>query len=202
MRSQPPAAGRDTWQHSMLPRISLTSSQGKLGILCHGVALIQNHQLVLVAAGNQVLSQTSVRQCSVASAHGLSAAYLNIVRVLTKSWICCRTMPIPLSSDALSSSTMLPMLAPYICRATARMVEVLPVPGGPYNSRCGKRFSWTSLLTAAMNSKLDDCMCSLQRSYRGLGPNWYRLSPCAQRPHRATSVGTSRPTEHHLPCCL
>ncbi len=61
--------------------------------------------------------------------------YLKIVRVLTKSWICWRTMPMPLSSEALSSSTIPPMLPPYICLATASIVEVLPVPGGPYSRR-------------------------------------------------------------------
>ena len=58
-------------------------------------------------------------------------SHLNIVLVLAKSTTCSRTMPMPLSSEALSSRTMLPMLAPYICLATARIVDVFPVPGGP-----------------------------------------------------------------------
>ena len=57
--------------------------------------------------------------------------YLNMVFVLAKSTTCSLTIPMPRSSDALSSNTMLLIDAPYICRATARMVEVLPVPGGP-----------------------------------------------------------------------
>lgn len=75
--------------------------------------------------------------------------HLKIVRVLTKSWICCRTMPMPRSSEAFNSSTILPMLPPYICLATARIVDVLPVPGGPCSKRWGRRFSLTKRLTAA-----------------------------------------------------
>jgi hypothetical protein len=52
-------------------------------------------------------------------------------RVETKSWISCRTMEMPRSSEALSSSVMFCMAEPYICRAIASTVEVLPVPGGP-----------------------------------------------------------------------
>lgn len=54
----------------------------------------------------------------------------------------------PLSSDAFNSSVMLWMAVPYICLATARIVEVLPVPGGPYSSKCGSRFSFVRRLTA------------------------------------------------------
>ena len=56
---------------------------------------------------------------------------LNIVLVLAKSTTCSLTMAMPLSSEALSSSTMLRMLGPYICLATAKIVDVFPVPGGP-----------------------------------------------------------------------
>ncbi len=37
-------------------------------------------------------------------------------------------------------------------RARARMVEVLPVPGGPYRSRCGRRLESTNLLMVARMS--------------------------------------------------
>jgi len=44
----------------------------------------------------------------------------------------------PLSSLAFSSSTIcLIFLFPYIRRARAKTVDVLPVPGGPYKRRCG-----------------------------------------------------------------
>lgn len=56
---------------------------------------------------------------------------LKMVRVEAKSWISLRTMLIPRSSEAFSSRTMLPVELPYIWRAKARIVDVLPVPGGP-----------------------------------------------------------------------
>lgn len=59
----------------------------------------------------------------------------------------------PRSSEAFSSSTMLPILPPYICLATARIVDVLPVPGGPYNRRWGRRFSLTRRLTAGSSDR-------------------------------------------------
>jgi hypothetical protein len=40
-----------------------------------------------------------------------------------------------LSSDALSSSTASLRLLPSSCRATASMLVVLPVPGGPCSSK-------------------------------------------------------------------
>jgi hypothetical protein len=45
---------------------------------------------------------------------------------------------------------MLGMALPKICLATARIVEVLPVPGGPWNRRWGRRFSLASFLTAEL----------------------------------------------------
>ena len=77
-----------------------------------------------------------------------------MVRVLAKSTTCCRTTSIPRSSEAFSSSVMLLSELPYICRATARMVDVLPVPGGPYSSRCGSLFSFTSLRTAMQHGRM------------------------------------------------
>lgn len=75
-------------------------------------------------------------------------------RRLAKLEICSRTTSMPRASDALScgaglrvskcgaarlaharrgptSSVMALMFLPYSCFATARMVDVLPVPGGP-----------------------------------------------------------------------
>ena len=52
--------------------------------------------------------------------------------VLAKVLICSRTTSMPRSSLALSSRTICRMfLLPYILLASARMVDVLPVPGGP-----------------------------------------------------------------------
>jgi hypothetical protein len=56
---------------------------------------------------------------------------LKMDRVLAKSCTSLRTIAIPRSSEALSSSVMLAIEGPYIWRARARMVEVFPVPGGP-----------------------------------------------------------------------
>jgi len=53
------------------------------------------------------------------------------VRVDANSWISLRTIEMPRSSDALSSSVMASTCLPYICLAIARIVDVLPVPGGP-----------------------------------------------------------------------
>lgn len=58
-------------------------------------------------------------------------ADLKMQRVLAKSWISCRTMEMPRSSEAFSSSVMFCIAEPYICRAMASTVEVFPVPGGP-----------------------------------------------------------------------
>ena len=56
----------------------------------------------------------------------------NIVFVLAKLWIWLRTTAMPLSSDAFNSKTIEPnSLGEYSCRATARIVLVFPVPGGP-----------------------------------------------------------------------
>lgn len=52
--------------------------------------------------------------------------------ILAKVLICSRTTSMPLSSEALSSRTIcLMFLGPYIRLARARIVDVLPVPGGP-----------------------------------------------------------------------
>ncbi len=52
--------------------------------------------------------------------------------VLAKVLICSRTTSMPLSSLALSSRTICRMfLLPYIRLASAKIVDVLPVPGGP-----------------------------------------------------------------------
>lgn len=75
-------------------------------------------------------------------------ADLKMLRVPAKSWISLRTMEMPRSSEALSSSTMFPVLGPYSSRARARMVEVFPVPGGPYSSRWGSWLASTNFLTA------------------------------------------------------
>lgn len=51
---------------------------------------------------------------------------------LAKVLICSLTTSIPLSSLALSSKTICRIFfVPYIRRASARIVDVLPVPGGP-----------------------------------------------------------------------
>lgn len=64
------------------------------------------------------------------------AVLANICLVEAKVFICSRTTSIPRSSEALSSRTIcLTLLGPYIRRARARMVEVFPVPGGPYSKR-------------------------------------------------------------------
>ena len=54
------------------------------------------------------------------------------LNILAKVLICSRTTSMPLSSEALSSRTIcLMFLGPYIRLARARIVDVLPVPGGP-----------------------------------------------------------------------
>lgn len=45
----------------------------------------------------------------------------NRVRLEAKSWTCCRTTPMPRSSDAFSSRTILPNDLPYSCRATCTL---------------------------------------------------------------------------------
>lgn len=68
-------------------------------------------------------------------------AYAGLQNGLAKVLICSRTTSMPLSSLALSSSTICRMfLLPYIRRARAKTVDVFPVPGGPYRRRCGNRF--------------------------------------------------------------
>lgn len=56
-----------------------------------------------------------------------------------KVLIRSRTTVIPLSSDALSSSTLEEKSSgPYNSLDSARIVLVFPVPGGPYIRRCGR----------------------------------------------------------------
>lgn len=83
--------------------------------------------------------------------------------VLAKSCICCRTTSIPLSSDAFSSKIILWYCAPYSLRATARIVDVFPVPGGPYSRRWGNLFSLVSLSTTQPNKT--KIMILLERHY-------------------------------------
>jgi hypothetical protein len=64
-------------------------------------------------------------------ANNIAIACLKMRLVLAKSWICSRTTSMPRSSDALSSSVIARDEAPYSERASARIVVVLPVPGGP-----------------------------------------------------------------------
>lgn len=55
---------------------------------------------------------------------------------LANVFICSRTTSIPRSSLAFSSKTIWRMfLLPYMRLASARIVDVLPVPGGPYRRR-------------------------------------------------------------------
>jgi hypothetical protein len=62
----------------------------------------------------------------------LVGAMVKICLVEAKVLICSRTTSMPRSSEALSSSTICRIfLDPYMRRERARMVEVLPVPGGP-----------------------------------------------------------------------
>lgn len=78
---------------------------------------------------------------------------LKICLVLANVLICSRTTSIPRSSEAFSSKTICRIFfGPYICRARARIVEVLPVPGGPYNSKCGSRLCSTKRLIVDMMS--------------------------------------------------
>jgi len=107
------------------------SPQCKLRVLCHSVALVQYHQLELLAApcGPRLASPCFARRRAAVQPAG--AGHLKMVRVLAKSTTCWRTMLMPRSSEAFSSNTILLIAPPYSCRATARMVDVLPVPGGP-----------------------------------------------------------------------
>eukprot|EP00962_Isochrysis_galbana_P033385 scaffold11158_cov73-Isochrysis_galbana.AAC.2 len=64
--------------------------------------------------------------------------YSPLGSALANSLICSLTTSMPRSSDALSSSTIdANRCLPYILCAQAKMVEVLPVPGGPYSSKWG-----------------------------------------------------------------
>lgn len=67
--------------------------------------------------------------------------------------ICSRTTSIPLSSLAFSSKTICRIfLVPYIRRANARIVDVLPVPGGPYSKRCGSLYPLFLVYSSSMHS--------------------------------------------------
>lgn len=71
-----------------------------------------------------------------------------------------------LSSDALSSNTASLKLAPSSCRATARMLVVLPVPGGPYKNqegRIGCHAQASSSQAPAETLLLQRGMCVMQR---------------------------------------
>ena len=61
----------------------------------------------------------------------VSCCVLNTLRVLANDLICPRTTSMPRSSDAFSSSTWFLNCLPYSRRASAMIVDVLPVPGGP-----------------------------------------------------------------------
>jgi hypothetical protein len=61
----------------------------------------------------------------------LQTKYLDKAFVSANFFIYSRTTPIPLSSLAFNSITMLLKSFLYSYRATATIVEVLPVPGGP-----------------------------------------------------------------------
>jgi hypothetical protein len=59
--------------------------------------------------------------------------------VPANSLISFRTTLIPRASDAFNSNVIeLYFDAPYIRFAAATIVLVLPVPGGPYKSKCGR----------------------------------------------------------------
>ena len=82
-----------------------------------------------------VMASASSRMMSLNVASDESPALgaaAKICFVLLNVLICSRTTSIPLSSDALSSKTICRMfLFPYMRRASARTVDVFPVPGGP-----------------------------------------------------------------------
>mmetsp|Transcript_65597 Transcript_65597/g.137119 ORF Transcript_65597/g.137119 Transcript_65597/m.137119 type:complete len:237 (+) Transcript_65597:541-1251(+) len=59
---------------------------------------------------------------------------------LTKVLIWSRTTSIPRASDALSSRVIDLNFSLYMVFASAMMVEVFPVPGGPWSSMCGNCF--------------------------------------------------------------
>lgn len=62
----------------------------------------------------------------------------------------------PRSSLAFSSSTIWRIfLLPYIRRANARIVEVFPVPGGPYRRRWGRRYEHVSAVAVCVGSSID-----------------------------------------------
>lgn len=51
------------------------------------------------------------------------------------------TVSIPRSSDAFNSNTIYPYLVMYVYLANAIIVDVFPVPGGPYSNKFGSLFS-------------------------------------------------------------
>lgn len=95
-----------------LNKCDCTSSEGKLSWVSHHVSFIENNELhVAVATSKKIYDDRAL----------VSANFL----------IYSRTTAIPLSSLAFNSITMLLKSLPNISRATATIVEVLPVPGGP-----------------------------------------------------------------------
>lgn len=103
-----------------------TSPKRKLCVLCHCVALVQNDQLELGPAHGRpqalichlpntlrlLAVEITVCCCCCRSSIYMTPrlttiAHPNRVRELAKSCTCCRTTPMPRSSEAFSSSTML-----------------------------------------------------------------------------------------------
>lgn len=81
-----------------------------------------------------------------------------------------------LSSDAFSSSTASLKFAPSNCRATAKMLVVLPVPGGPCRSRqhsCN-RLGWGSAHKAVAYDIFRSWQCSVPAA------RWPNCSPSTQ----------------------
>lgn len=151
--------------------VASTSSQCKLCVLGHRIALVQNDHLVLLPAHRPrspiMYISIELALSAVCEGHPMSKskicahepgagevdgcwgrgggggrAHPNKVRLLAKSWTCCLTTPIPRSSDAFSSSTMLPNDFPYSCRATCAHaspsrvhLSARQVQGRPHNRR-------------------------------------------------------------------
>jgi hypothetical protein len=87
----------------------------------------------IVSKNNEIQQHTSDKGFDVKLENHRNKLFvhLKIVLVLANSTIWFLTTSMPRSSEAFSSRTIFDMEFPYIRRATARMVEVLPVPGGP-----------------------------------------------------------------------
>lgn len=119
--------------------------------------------------------------------------------VLAKSWICWRTTSIPRSSDAFSSKTILCIWDPYSFRASARIVDVFPVPGGPYSSKCGNLLPLASLSTFAPKKTSITKFHSVQNTNNSQRLRnvtyWFQLYRDEQRRQRGTEDETFRPKE-------